>query len=304
MLMLVAPLLSADPAVISGLQIAAPLIWIVPTTGIFSSIFRANHNMRIVALLNAGMLLAQVILLLIVLWQGGSTLDALAINTLTSAGQLIAALILYRRIHHRHTTERIALLTIMRHSLPFAAAGVLAALQTRINFLLLDQLAGSSAVGFYAASIRFVDAGRLFPQAYLEALYPRLTALANDPNNLRMVFRSAVRRLLLVGIAVTVLLVVWSGELLPGLFGETFRPAIAVLMLLALSLPLLIMKGVRTLYWYAHHQEGFTNFITLLALLVQIAVACYLIPSHGAAGAALAVLAAELTAVLCLWLRR
>ena len=88
LLWLAAPLLSHDPAVLAGLRISAPLVCIEPFFGAYTAIFRAERVMWPVAVLSLGMLAVQVILTALILVGGGGVRAALAINTLTSAGQL------------------------------------------------------------------------------------------------------------------------------------------------------------------------------------------------------------------------
>jgi O-antigen/teichoic acid export membrane protein len=62
-----------------------------------------------------------------------------------------------------------------------------------------------------------------------------------------------------------------------------------------------LLRGGRTLYWYARGREAFTNRVTALALLLQLALGLWLIPVYGAAGAAAAALVGDVVALALLW---
>ncbi|HLV35792.1 MAG TPA: oligosaccharide flippase family protein, partial [Spirillospora sp.] len=96
LLLLAAPFITDDAVLAQGLRIAAPLIVVGPFASAFSAVFRAHRVMWPVAALNIGMLALQLPLTALVLVQGGGVLAALAVNTLTSAGQLVAAWAIYR----------------------------------------------------------------------------------------------------------------------------------------------------------------------------------------------------------------
>jgi O-antigen/teichoic acid export membrane protein len=305
LLWLAAPHLSTEPQSVTGLQVAAPLIVIGPFYSSFSAIFRARQAMLPVALLNIGMLVAQVSLTGLSFVAGGGVIAALCLNTLTSAGQLVAAWGLYRwRYYHPARVTPPPLRQLLRQAAPFAVAAVLAGVQMRLNLLLLEQISGSAAAGLYAAAMRFSEASRLLPAAFFDALFPLLAGLAADAPRLRRTFRRVAGALLLYGGAGGGLLLLAAPLLLPAVFGAAFTPAVPVLQIAAAGLLPLLLKQGRTLYWYALGREAFVNRVTLATLGLQLAAGALLIPAAGATGAALVSVLVETVAMLLLWLRR
>ncbi|RMG83541.1 MAG: hypothetical protein D6712_12855, partial [Chloroflexi bacterium] len=93
---LAAPLLSENLRVIQGIIISAPLILITPLFSMFTAVFRARQCMWPIAALNLGMLVVQVSATAAIFAWGYGVITALAVNTLTSAGQLATAWGLWR----------------------------------------------------------------------------------------------------------------------------------------------------------------------------------------------------------------
>jgi len=128
-----APLLSADADVVHGIQLSAPLVFLLPTFGLYTALFRARQVMWPIPILNLGMLIAQVGLTAFVLGRGGSVAEAFVINTLTSAGQVPVAWWIYRtqfrkvKITHRDTEQAQTTLSLSRQPImkvgtPFMAS--------------------------------------------------------------------------------------------------------------------------------------------------------------------------------------
>ncbi|HUN08903.1 MAG TPA: oligosaccharide flippase family protein [Aggregatilineales bacterium] len=92
-----APLLSVDADVVRGIQLSAPLVFLLPTFGLYTAVFRARQAMWPIPILNLGMLTAQAGLTALILLRGGTVTDAFIINTLTSAGQVPVAWWIYRQ---------------------------------------------------------------------------------------------------------------------------------------------------------------------------------------------------------------
>lgn len=293
-LWLFAPHISANDAIIQALYISAPLVLILPLFGTFTAVFRAHQVMVPVAGLNVGMLLAQVLLTVLAFLLGGGVMAALAINTLTSAGQCAVAWWLYRRRfnsgeHH----QMLALWPLLRRAWPFAIAAVLGAAHLRVGFILLEQLASIRAVGYFTAAMRFFDAVNLFARAFFDALFPLLAGMAANRARLDRFFRWVQIGLVAAGLVGGVVLVYGAEMIIAWTYGAAFVATIPVLQVVGMVLLPALLKSARTLYWYARGYEQFVNGVTVVALLVRVALSAWLISAYGALGAALAHFATE-----------
>lgn len=293
-----APLLHDDPHVIDALRLSAPLILIQPLYGSYAAVFRARQDMRPVAALNLGMLGGQVLLTGLALAAGADIRDVMALNTATSTCQLAAAWWLYRRQPAATSESSLPLTALLWQARSFALAGVLGALALRLNLILLGQLSSLAVVGSYVAAQRFIDVGVVLARGVYDAAYP---ALAADATRLRSVFRRAVGWLatgaIIFGIGVSV-----SAEILITLvYGAGFTDAVPVLQLAAWSLLPNVLRNARIVYWYARGQEGFTNQVYVVALILQSVLALLLMPRFGAIGAVWVSILTDAAASLMLW---
>lgn len=298
-----APLLSPNEAVVIGLRISAPLILIQPLYGSFTAIFRAQRVMLPIAALNLSMLSAQALLTWFALRADGNTQILFVINTATSIGQLIAAAIIYRIGFYLPTTYSLALRPALNQAAPFAIAAVLAATQARLNILLLEQFSGVVAVGIYAAAWRFVDAGRLLPRAFFDALYPLLAQLSQNEDQLRRFFRRVLAGLSAYALLGSIALALSANALVTLSYGPDFREAITVLQWGGLALLPLLLREARIIYCYAQAQEALVNRVTLVTLLLQLVLGIWLVSSIGVVGAVLTSIIVDIVAVVLLWSR-
>jgi O-antigen/teichoic acid export membrane protein len=306
-LILAAPWISDEPQLVRGLQVSAPLILIGPFVSSFTAVFRARQVMWPVAFLNTGMLLVQLILTLLVLAAGGGVMAALTVNLMTSVGQLVAAWGIYRtRFYRRFDKTSIgaplaSVLALMRRAWPFALAAILSALQLRLSVILLEQFRGAAETGQFAAAGRFVEAGRMLPNALFGALFPAISAGRDTDKDLQRVFRRARWTLAVYGLLFGLGAVLFSTWLVRLTYGPDFAPAIPVLQALGWSLLPGILKGAQIIYCYARGQEARVNRVLGLTLIAQLVLGLWLIPQYGALGAALAVILTESLALLSLW---
>lgn len=254
----------------------APMVAILPVYGVFSAVFRALERMAWVALLNVGMLLAQVGLLAVLDAQGTLTLErALIVNTFTSLAQLGVAVGLYGAVVVRHLPTAVVAYDVrdlLRQALPFAIASALGALQARLAIVLLEQSTSAHVVGFFVVALRYVDVVRLFPMAYYDALFPRV-AHSQTVEALGRTFRRALLTMGAYGVVASVVLA-WGSPFAVWLVLGQFAPvSIDTLTVFAVGVVPLCLRGVLSLFCYALDGEAVANrvsLITLAALMVSV----------------------------------
>lgn len=325
LLIAAAPLISSDPLVVAGLHISAPLVIIAPFYSGLTAVFRARGEMGVIPYLTIGMLIAQLILTALAFLSGGGVIAALVVNTVTSAGQLVAAWAVYRWKFQKPTSPpsrsarlplstlwrggrqpqvargEVALLPLLRRAFPFALAAVFAALQVRLSVILLERLATTAEVGYFSAASRFVEAARTIPNAFFGALFPALALLAVDRVRMARTFRWGMIGLGAFGAAAGIGFTLLGQPVIRLTYGDGFEPAGLVLQVLGWSLLFSLLRGGRTLYLYALGHEGRVNWINGAVIVMQGGLSLLLIPAAGALGVALVHIFVELLALVLLW---
>jgi O-antigen/teichoic acid export membrane protein len=298
MLLVMLVAFNTDDAIAYGVIISAPLLLINPLYSTFTAVMRGHEKMHPIAIMNVAMLGAQVFLTWFLSVQGYPLAWLLAVNTLTSLGQMLIALLWVRATYatqeHIPSAQMIRYDTMLKESFAFAIASVLAAIQSRGILLILQIHGGNIAVGLYVAAWRWLEAGRLLPMAFFDALYPRLSALVQNPIALRALFSKANQWLVLYALVFAGGMSVSAGMLITVAFGDSFSPAIDLLQILAWGMLPLVMRQVYTLYWYAWGAEKQANIATLLTILVQFSMGWFMIEVWQAQGAVYAFILGEI----------
>jgi O-antigen/teichoic acid export membrane protein len=178
---------------------------------------------------------------------------------------------------------------------------VLAALQLRLNTILLERLTSTAEVGYYAAATRFVEAGRVIPNALFGALLPALTAYSGNLQPLELTFRRTMLALAAFGGALAVLTSLLAPMIIALTYGSAFALAAPALTMAMWALLPAVLRGGRTLYWYAQGHEQYANAVTGVTLGLQFVLGLLLIPRYGALGAAFVTLITETLALALLW---
>lgn len=301
MLILAAPLLSDSPDVILGLRVSAPLLIIEPLYGLYTAVFRARQVMQPIAWLNVGMLIVQLSAIAIVFTLGYGIQSALLMNTLTSFGRLVAAYWVYQRyfrIEQSKVSQSIAFSYLMKLAFPFAVAAILAAAQQRLSILQLEWFATLQQVGYYTVALRFIDAGRIVPNALFGALYPSLADLSKNPQEMNRLFARVIVGIIAFGIVVGAVGNVLAEPVILLTYGDGFLNAIPVLKIGLWMLLPSILRGALTLYFYTKEKVTQVNILIVIMLIVQLLLGYWLIPRYGAIGMILVILIVEWLATI------
>ena len=180
---------------------------------------------------------------------------------------------------------------ILRESAPLLVGGVAIAIYMTIDVVMLGLIRSNDDAGVYSTAVRISEAWYFIPLAVMSAARPRLSALLEaDPTRYRVETGRLLRllaALAYVGVLITLLL---AGRLISTLFGPEFEQSATILRVHVLAAPFVFLgTGVSQ----AFVDTGLTRVAMWRAVagaVVNVALNGWLIPRHGATGAAVATL--------------
>lgn len=302
-LILVAPALTVPGEGTRALQLGAGIILLNAWYGTFTAVLRAFGRMLPILILNASGIALQTVGTHLLVQRGADVQALVALAVSIQGAQLVGAWVTY--VRQKRAQSQIPpefqfnlayTWRLTRAALPFAIAGILASLELRANVFLLGAIQGERAVGWYSAASRLNEGIRLAPNAFFGAMLPALAMLCahRGAAHLRAYFRRREIALLGFGAGAALFLSVAAAWLITFLYGETFLPAVPVLILMGWGLIPALWIGLLTLFLYAQQQEHSVNRLLALGLVLQVVLAVILIAPFGAPGAVGAALVSDL----------
>ncbi len=171
----------------------------------------------------------------------------------------------------------------------------------RLDFMIVDLLAGPAILGVYAVASKFAELLRLLPISFEWVLYPgfaRQTASEAWARAAWVAPRAAAATSL--GALPLALL---AGPVIPFFYGYAFEDAIEPTRLLLIGLSIEGASGVITAYLFGRGRPGLNSIATFGGVIVTVGLDLVLIPRFSLIGASVASTAAYLTTtsllVLC-----
>jgi O-antigen/teichoic acid export membrane protein len=256
--------------------IALPMTFILPMFNLFSAVFRAYGKAKYVVSLNIIMISGQSLLLLLFLpnspresWLS----SALVINTLTSLVEMLIAWVIYeKQIRPQYPTykDTLSLSELLKAALPFGIASVIGGIYLRIGVLMTEQLAGASVVGIYVAMSRLISVVSLVSNAIYDGIYPRFSALINEPERKMGLFRLSLLVLVAYGILVMLVIQTNATWIINTIFGNEYRQGEIILFWMLVLFVISIISGSLKLFAYASGHESSVNYLTAFSIVLTV----------------------------------
>ncbi|MDD3679572.1 MAG: oligosaccharide flippase family protein [Candidatus Shapirobacteria bacterium] len=218
-------------------------------------------------------------------WGGSAVISAVA-----------AIIFLEKKISFSFTPTKEGLKNFFNQSAPVGIRQLVFALyDAGIDSFFLKTLAGSAAVGFYGLSYKVYTNLILGAAFFMNSLFPIIINNhdGKDQSHLTSTIKRSGLFLLASGLVIGLLMVIGAPIIINFIGGQVFFPSIKVLRILSLAL----------IFGYLNHLTGYTMialgaqkqllWLSVLALVINLAGNWLLIPSLGIAGAAWITVATE-----------
>lgn len=185
-------------------------------------------------------------------------------------------------------------MSLLKQSWPLALNALFTTTYARLGMLMLLEMKGAEEVGYYAAAVRLTEILTPFVAAFMTSVFPLMSAYSgSSASGLQSTYRLSFKYVLMSVIPVAAAVTLLSRPTILITFGEDFLPAAPVL-------SVLIWSQVFVFYGFVHYfllisvgkQRIFLLF-TGIAAATNISLNLLLIPAHGALGASLASLPAN-----------
>lgn len=193
-------------------------------------------------------------------------------------------------------------LPVFRRGFPLLVQVLLGLLIYNADVVFLRILRDRADVGWYAAAYALVSFMANLGMAWGMSLLPALSRAGKGPEGDVELYRTGIAQAWTVALPVAVGAFVLAEGIIGLGFGAGYEPSVAILQLLAVSIPVMV---IRNLAWYglvARARGAVLTSIMAAAVVVNFALNLALIPRYGILGAGAATVATEL--LICVWMLR
>jgi O-antigen/teichoic acid export membrane protein len=205
-----------------------------------------------------------------------------------------------RRPPGQSLPAQVSLREVVREAAPFPLQTILYLLYFQGNVLILERISGPSDAAIYNAAFILITAIFLLPHiVYMRLFFARICLWAehNRPRYIAF-FHVGAALMLVAGLAI-MLFVWWTrGYIIELFFGHRFIEASNLLLIMALSIPVRFVQSACSALMVSTDDMWRKNYYSIWSVCVLLVADLILIPTLGLKGAAVAFVAAEVTALV------
>ncbi|MDW2080738.1 flippase [Vibrio sp. 1640] len=177
---------------------------------------------------------------------------------------------------------------VISRSWPLIFSGIVVVIYMKIDQLMIGEIIGVKEVGIYTAAVRMTEVFYFIPMVITNAVFPTLVSKRNDSElKMEVFFKKLLLCMSLFSVFVALLLYSISDYLFWFLYGEEYIGSSKVFDVYIWS-SLFVYIGVVSAKWFIiEGLQKLTLYRTLFGCVINVCLNYYIIPIHGAYGAAL-----------------
>ena len=205
----------------------------------------------------------------------------------------IRVYILFKKIDKPNDkSESFTITEIFKTSSPMALSAIAYFIMQSVDIIILSIYEGFDQIAYYSVSVKLAMLTTLALMSVNIVIAPRIAEIYENQKmqKLQMLIKHSTRIIFLISICVLSVLFFFSEEIL-GLFGQGYVIANNALLFLLAAQFFNAVSGPGAIYLNMTGRQKTLNKILVSALIINISLNFYLIPTQGINGAAIATLA-------------
>ena len=178
---------------------------------------------------------------------------------------------------------------LIAESWPLVLTAIAVMIYTKIDQLMLFQMKGPQAVGYYSAAVKLVEVLGLLPGAFMLSVFPFMSEyFKTSEYSFEKSYRLAFKYMLLIIIPIAVGTTLVSGQIIELCYGKAFVPSATALAILIWSEIWVFIGMVNNGVLVAAKQQKIYLVFTGILAAINIILNLILIPRYSFIGAAIA----------------
>jgi O-antigen/teichoic acid export membrane protein len=272
------------------LILLASLSFLASPLTLYSAMYQSQLRLRYPALFNlAGRALALLFVLFALYAHGDLGCIVLALLGATFAQALLTVWVSHRFFRPVFRIDAGLCRNLVSQAWPLALNNLLLVLILRVDQIMIQRLCpnGDYQLGLYSAAVRYCELFHVLPAVYFASVFPLLSRLTDrEDDKFRRLYTLSLKYLTLAITPVVLFSLCNAAWIMSLLFGETFAGAAGVMEVLIGSEVFVFLTWVVVNTAVSSGRQRVVPTLTLASLAANVGLNLWLIPRHGAQGAA------------------
>lgn len=184
---------------------------------------------------------------------------------------------------------------LLKSSYHFILSGMMVAIYSQTDKLMLKQMLGEADVGYYSTATALCNMCGFVLPAIIDSFYPSIIEANNRDEKLFVKRNRQLYAIVFyVSVTVSVLFTLFADLAVGILYGEAYLPAATPLRIITWYTAFSYLGGARSAWIVCKERQKYLKYIYIIAAVLNVIMNMIFIPLWGAAGAALASLITQI----------
>ena len=192
---------------------------------------------------------------------------------------------------------------IIKEAHPLSLAIIFSTIAFRNDTVMLSFMVGNTAVGWYTAPYRLIEALMFIPAVFTAAIYPVASNFyVSSHDSLKVVYKKSIEYLTIVSIPIVVIATLLANEIILLIYGSQFTESVIALQILIWSIPFIFLAYVFSTMMISTNKQNLALKIVIVSMILNILLNLIFIPIYTYVASSLITVLTELTDfILCLF---
>lgn len=179
-------------------------------------------------------------------------------------------------------------------SLPISMFTFFSLIAFRVDTVLLSLLQGDSAVGYYTAAYKLMEATMILPAVFTAAIYPVFSNLyLSSKKSLKDSYKLSIKYITILGLPIAIGTTLLANQLILLIYNTSYVESVIALQILIWTTPIVFITYICTTLLISINKQNLLLKITFLGMIFNIFLNLILIPRYSFVGASIVTVMTE-----------
>lgn len=184
---------------------------------------------------------------------------------------------------------------LVKEALPLSLAMIFSTIAFRVDTVMLSAMVGNTAVGWYNASYRLIEALMFIPAVFTAAIYPVTSNFyVSSHNSLKIVYKKSFEYLTILSIPLVVAVTLLADKIILIIYGGQYIESVIALQILVWSIPFIFLTYMFSTIMISINRQNLALKVVIVSMIFNIIFNLMVIPVFSYVGSSLITVLTEL----------
>ena len=255
-------------------------------SGLFSAIFQVNLKMGYNVFANLINRILSAGLIFWIIFSRGTILQIIIVLTLSNfIGMLINYIYSKKFVKLKFRVDFNIWKIFIREALPLAFIGFFTIIYRRVSQVMLSNMQGDAALGYYTTAINLTESLHIIPSAFMISIFPLMSEYFYSSKNLiKRTYELSFKFMLILALIIAIGTTLLSYRIITIIYGNKFLPSVLTLSILIWANVFIFLNIIQNYVFISFNKQRILTYIVIIMTFFNVTLNYIFIPKFNYIG--------------------